>query len=179
MSRRTSLCFGLGALIIVDGPTRHKIDNTVHEAGTRLVSRRHFTIRNECALTLVVLRRDVDRGGSNQRSFEQVGGNQVSFECLGQATNNICGRLLIVIIVAGSRSRLLRPGETQIALAVAPTRTQHPAIPNFSIMSSSLGSGSIYNGPEKIVIGIDLGTTMSCVRVSRTVSDRSSIVLLF
>jgi len=23
--------------------------------------------------------------------------------------------------------------------------------------------GSIYNGPEKIVIGIDLGTTMSCV----------------
>jgi len=48
------------------------------------------------ALTVVVLRRDVGCGGSNQRPFEQVGGDQVALECLRQANNDICGRLLIV-----------------------------------------------------------------------------------
>ena len=88
----------LGALIIVSGQKRHE---GAHEASKWLVSHSPFIIRNKYALTLMVLCRDVGRGDSNQRPFEKVGGNQVSLECLGHDTDDICSRLLIVI-VAGS-----------------------------------------------------------------------------
>jgi len=45
----------------------------------------------------------------------------------------------------------------QVNLTGTPTTTPG----QISNMTSPFGS--IYNGPEKIVIGIDLGTTMSCV----------------
>jgi len=41
--------FGLGALIMADGQQRHqKIEDKGHKASKRLVSRRPFTIRDEC-----------------------------------------------------------------------------------------------------------------------------------
>jgi len=64
-----------------------------------MVGHRPFTTRNEYALTLVILRRDVGRGDSNRWPFEQVGGDQVALECLGEATNDICGKFLIVLVV--------------------------------------------------------------------------------
>ena len=88
--------------------------------------------------------------------------------------------------MAGARlyiGRLLKLAFNGVPLARRLTLTETPNgtprrivdIPN---MTSPFAGGSIYNGPEKIVIGIDLGTTMSCVLISRTVPDGSSIVLL-
>ena len=121
-------------------------------------------------------RRDVGRRDSNQRPFEQVGGNQVSLECLAQATNDICGRLLTVVVAGFPKPACISVAR-QRNLTGTPNDTPK-RITNIPNMGSPFGSGSIYNGPEKIVIGIDLGTTMSCVLISRTVPDGSPILLL-
>ena len=65
------------------GPKRHKSVDIGHDARKGLISHRHFTMHNEYALTLMILRMSaVETADSNQRPFEQAGGNQLSLECL-------------------------------------------------------------------------------------------------